>query len=166
MLMFNGFAQVRKTCNTDHPLQYSVNDNYLQAQINTTRNIHVVTTLSAAQPNLITKKEPFSYLGFVRLRTGWIKKHASPKRTARMPKYHNLPFNNSIWMTLLTYVATRATFKKIPLTVFLHIWTQLLSLFTKFSFHNLFFTNSRCWDVRNNFWFVPIIGNNILAADR
>ena len=59
MLMFNGFAQVRKTCNTDHPLQYSVNDNYLQAQINTTSNIHVFTTLSAAQPNLITKKEHF-----------------------------------------------------------------------------------------------------------
>jgi len=62
MLMFNGFAQIRKTYNTDHPLQYSANDNYFTAQINTTINIHVVTTISAVpfyNPNLITKKNPF-----------------------------------------------------------------------------------------------------------
>jgi hypothetical protein len=120
MLMFNGFAQIRKTYNTDHPLQYSANDNYFTAQINTTINIHVVTTISAVpfyNPNLITKKNPFLTLVLWDLRTGWIKTRLFPEQTARIPKYRIVLITRSKWL-FFTYVTTRSAFEKIPLTVF------------------------------------------------
>jgi len=165
MLMFNGFAQIRKTCNTDHSLQYSANDN-LFTSIDKYYERHSHRYHLKCRTTIPDYQErTSSYLGFVRLRTGWIK---------------NTPLPNGLRGYLNTTICRLTTRYK---WLFLRTSQPVLHLekfprlllvslnpnFCHFSQNSLFTTCSfriPAAETYDNFWIVPINGNNLLAADR
>ena len=134
--MFNGLGGYEKHAVRIHPSQQRATDNYF-ININKFYDQHftllrTIPRLSAApfySWNLITEKEPFSYLGFSetsdrlenRLSQSRLYRHLNTKTDSIIIRTR---------MILFTYVTTRNAFEKIPPTVFCSFDPKLLSLFT------------------------------------